>query len=174
MVGGVGVLAVIVAIGVLLWSPADAPPSATGAIPDSKISAQLFDYFYYIGFGEDDETRARQDEVLASLADAGYRSVEVVDYAGFHGLDAQQYRDVLDGHGLEASALHTSVTMGTSDEQWAQKVDTALILGADFVGAGETPRDFTARGEWVEFAQRIDEPGPAGPRARAVVPRAPP
>ncbi|WP_084130388.1 sugar phosphate isomerase/epimerase [Demequina sp. NBRC 110055] len=128
-------------------------------IADDQISAQLFNFFYYIGFGEDAETRARQDEVLASLSDAGYRYVEVVDYAGFHGLDDQEYRGLLDSHGLKVSALHTSVTAATSDVQWADQIDTALTLGTEFVGAGETPRDLATRDEWVAFAERIDQLG---------------
>ncbi|WP_062521083.1 sugar phosphate isomerase/epimerase family protein [Demequina silvatica] len=138
-----------------------APTEVTGAssIPDDEISVQMFTFFHYIGFGEDDAAQSRQEEVLARLAEAGFRNVEPVDYTGFQGLDAEEYRALLDTYGLEASSLHTSVTMDTTDEQWAQKVETAATLGAEFVGAGEDPRTFTSREEWVAFAERIDHLG---------------
>ncbi|WP_062304051.1 sugar phosphate isomerase/epimerase family protein [Demequina subtropica] len=142
-------------------TPAEPDTSATGAssIPDSRISVQLFNFFYEIGFGEDQAAQARQEEVLASLAEAGYRFVEPVDYTGFQGLDAREYRALLNANGLQASSLHTSVTMATTDEQWAGKLDTAATLGAGYVGAGENPRTFTSRAEWVAFAERIDHLG---------------
>ncbi|WP_062389235.1 sugar phosphate isomerase/epimerase family protein [Demequina iriomotensis] len=135
------------------------PPAGASSIPDASISIQMFTFFQYIGFGEDDAAQARQEEVLARLAEAGYSHVEPVDYTGFQGLDAEEYRALLDEHGLEASSLHTSVTMDTTDEQWADKLATATTLGAEYVGAGENPRTFTSRAEWVAFAERIDHLG---------------
>ncbi|WP_082096836.1 sugar phosphate isomerase/epimerase family protein [Demequina gelatinilytica] len=142
-------------------APAEPDATAAGAssIPDSRISVQLFTFFYAIGFGEDQAARDRQEQVLASLAEAGYRYVEPVDYTGFQGLDATEYRALLDAYGLQVSSLHTSVTMGTSDQQWEAKLDTATTLGTAYVGAGENPRTFTSSADWVAFAEKIDHLG---------------
>ncbi|WP_062464196.1 sugar phosphate isomerase/epimerase family protein [Demequina soli] len=149
--------------------PAAAAPADAGAasgqaqhravIPDSKISVQLFNFFYYIGFGQDAAAQGRQAQVLSALSDAGYRNVEPVDYTGFQGLSAQEYRALLDKNHLKASALHTSVSMATTDAEWAQKLETAKTIGAKYIGAGADPRTFTTPEEWVAFAQKIDHFG---------------
>jgi len=134
-------------------------PEDRGPIPDAQISVQLFNFFYYVGFGETEEAQARQVEVLTAVADAGYTHVEPVDYTHFQGLTAEEYRSLLDERGLRVSSLHTSVTMATTDEQWTRTLDTAETLGSPYVGAGSNPEDFTTSEEWVAFAERIDDLG---------------
>lgn len=166
VVGRLVVAAVTVALALAACVPSQTPgattsPAATGAssIPEDAVSVQLFNFFTYIGFGEDDAAQGRQEEVLARLAEAGYRNVEAIDYTRFQGLDAGEYRHLLDTYGLAVSSLHTSVTMDTTDDQWTDKLDAATTLGAEFVGAGENPRTFTDRSEWVAFAEKIDRLG---------------
>ncbi|WNM27280.1 sugar phosphate isomerase/epimerase [Demequina capsici] len=134
-------------------------PADRGPIPDSRISVQLFNFFSYVGFGESEEEQARQAQVLTALSDAGYTHVEPIDYTHFQGLTAQEYRALLDARGLQASSLHTSVTMSTTDEQWQATLDTAQTIGAPYVGAGSTPEDLTTREGWEAYADRIDQLG---------------
>ena len=49
--------------------------------------------------------------------------------------------------------------MATTDEQWATSVQTALTIGAPFIGAGSTPNDFTTKEQWVAYAEKIDHLG---------------
>ncbi|NTW38341.1 MAG: TIM barrel protein [Cellulomonadaceae bacterium] len=125
----------------------------------AKVSVQLFNFFAYIGFDSSPEAQARQEDVLSRLSAMGYKNVEPVDYTNFQGLGAHEYRALLDEYGLRASALHTSVSMATTDEEWLAKVAIAKEIGAPYIGAGADPRDLTTADEWVAFAQKIDHFG---------------
>lgn len=140
----------------------DPPPPAAedrGPIADDQISVQLFNFFHWVGFGETDVEQSRQEEMLARLAQSGVTHVEPVDYAGFQGLTATEYRAVLDEYGLEVSSLHTTVTETTSDGQWAEALATAGTLGSPYLGGGSTPEELTTRAEWIAFAELIDHLG---------------
>ncbi len=141
-------------------APVPADPSAPapedrGTIADSRISVQLLNFFSSIGFGETEAEHPRQEEVLARLAQAGVTHVEPVDYMGFQGLTAAEYRALLDEYDLEVSSLHTTVTSTTSDEQWADALATASALGSPYLGGGSTPEDLTTSAEWIAFAELI-------------------
>jgi sugar phosphate isomerase/epimerase len=136
------------------------PPASAGrGVPVNQISVQLFNFFVYIGFDQTPAAQARQEEVLAKVADMGYRNVEPVDYTNFQGLGAPEYRALLDKYGLKASAIHTQVSMATTDEQWMAKLALAKTIGARFIGAGADPQTFTTAQEWVDFAKKIDHFG---------------
>lgn len=128
-------------------------------VANQSISVQLFNFFAYIGFDASPGAQARQEEVLSRLSAAGYRNVEPVDYTSFQGLGASQYRTLLDKYGLKASALHTSISMATTDEEWQAKLAIAKTIGSPYVGAGADPRTFTTAAEWIAFAEKIDHFG---------------
>lgn len=159
-------MAVAVAFGAAGAAVADPAPSAAAPaasleppVAVEEVSVQLFNFFVDIGFDQSPEAQARQEGVLSTISDMGYRNVEAVDYTAFQGIGATQYRTLLDAYGLKASGLHTSVSMATTDEQWATSVQTALTIGAPFIGAGSTPNNFTTKEQWVAYAEKIDHLG---------------
>ncbi len=135
------------------------PASAGRGIPLNQISVQLFNFFAYIGFDASPAAQARQEEVLARVADMGYRNVEPVDYTNFQGLGAPEYRALLDANGLKASSMHTLLDMSTTDAQWQAKLEIAKTIGARYIGSGADPRTFTTADEWVAWARKIDHFG---------------
>lgn len=159
-------MAVALAFGAAGAAVADPAPSAAAPaasleppVAVEEVSVQLFNFFVYIGFDQSPEAQARQEGVLSTISDMGYRNVEAVDYTAFQGIGATQYRTLLDAYGLKVSGLHTSVSMATTDEQWATSVQTALTIGAPFIGAGSTPNNFTTKKQWVAYAEKIDHLG---------------
>ena len=62
---------------------AAAPPDCTGhGVPVNKISVQLWTFAEYIGFGTDQATIARTEEVFRRLSAMGYRNVEPFTLSG--------------------------------------------------------------------------------------------
>jgi hypothetical protein len=125
-------------IGLASTSAASAqPPDCAGrGVPDSKISIQLWTFAEYIGFEEDETTIARTEEVFSRLSEMGYRNVEPFTLSG---LSAEDYRALLDGYGLSASARHVNV--GTPEEpvDFEQILEDNATLGIKFFGSGATP-----------------------------------
>ena len=72
----------------------------------NKISVQLWTFAEYIGFGTDQATIARTEEVFRRLSAMGYRNVEPFTLSG---MSAADYRALLDKYGLKASARHVDV-----------------------------------------------------------------
>src|SRR5262245_23374228 len=85
---------------------AQSPDCAGRGVPDNKISVQLWTFAEYIGFGTDQATIDRTEEVFRRLSEMGYRNVEPFTLSG---LTATQYRALLDKYGLTASARHVDV-----------------------------------------------------------------
>jgi sugar phosphate isomerase/epimerase len=152
-------LAGVFVLGAVGTASATTPSGAGRGVPLNQISVQLFNFFVYIGFDQTPAAQARQEEVLRRVAEMGYRNVEPVDYTNFQGLGAADYRALLDKYGLKASALHTSLSMATTDQQWLDKLALAKTIGARFIGAGADPQTFTTAAEWVAWAQKIDHFG---------------
>lgn len=137
-----------------------APPDRAGrGVPTSKISIQLWTFAEYIGFGTDAATIARTEEVLSRLREMGYRNVEPFTLSG---LTAEQYRALLDEHGLRASARHVDVGTPENPADIDQILADNKTLGIRYFGSGSTPifpLAYTTEAEWIAYAEYLDELG---------------
>jgi sugar phosphate isomerase/epimerase len=132
-----------------------APGCAGRGVPDSKVSIQLWTFAGYVGFGTDAATLTRLRTVLSALSEMGYRNVEPFTLSG---LTAEQYADLLQEHGLKASARHVDVGTPADPADLAQILEENRILGIKHFGSGGTP-DFATEAEWTAYARYLDEVG---------------
>ena len=132
-------VALCLGAGGVIAAPASsaAPPDCAGrGVPTSKISIQLWTFAEYIGFGTDDATIARTEEVFGRLSEMGYRNVEPFTLSG---LTAEQYRALLDKYGLKASARHVDVGTPENPADIDQILADNRTLGIKYFGSGSTP-----------------------------------
>src|SRR4051812_6811037 len=141
-----------------------APPDCSGrGVPVSKISVQLWTFAEYIGFGTDQATVARTEEVFRRLRAMGYRNVEPFTLSG---MSAAQYRALLDKYGLKASARHVDVGTPANPTDFDQILADNKVLGIKYFGSGATPifpPIYSTEAEWVAYAKYLDA---LGERAR--------
>src|SRR3954449_4396681 len=119
-------LALCVSIGVADTAAAKGGHGTGKGVPDSKISIQLWTFAEYIGFGTDQATIARTEEVFRRLRAMGYRNVEPFTLSG---LSATQYRALLDKYGLKASARHVDVGTPENPTDFDQILAENKVLG---------------------------------------------
>src|SRR3954453_20035375 len=120
------VVAVCIGLGTAGTATA-APPDCSGrGVPVSKISVQLWTFAEYIGFGTDQATIARTEEVFRRLGAMGYRNVEPFTLSG---MSAAQYRALLDKYGLKASARHVDVGTPEHPTDFDQILADNKVLG---------------------------------------------
>jgi len=156
-------LAVCISLGVAGTAAAQSPDCAGRGVPDNKISIQLWTFAEYIGFGTDQATIDRTEEVFRRLSEMGYRNVEPFTLSG---LSAEDYRALLDKYGLKASARHVDVGRPESPTDFDQILADNKTLGIQYFGSGSTPifpLVYTTEAEWVAYAQYLNE---LGARAR--------
>jgi len=152
-------LALSVGTGVASTASAAAPGCAGRGVPTSKISIQLWTFAEYIGFGTDDATIARTEEVLSSLSEMGYRNVEPFTLSG---LTAEEYRALLDKYGLRASARHVDVGTPENPADIEQILADNRVLGITYFGSGATPifpPIYTTEAQWIAYAEYLDQLG---------------
>src|SRR3954454_13148220 len=141
-----------------------AQPTCTGhGVPVNKISVQLWTFAEYIGFGTDQATIARTDEVFRRLREMGYRNVEPFTLSG---MSAAAYRALLDKYVLKASARHVDVGTPENPTNFDQILADNKVLGIKYFGSGATPifpLIYHSEAEWVRYAQYLDA---LGQRAR--------
>jgi sugar phosphate isomerase/epimerase len=157
------VLALCVSFGAANTAAAKGHGQAGRGIPDSKISVQLWTFAEYIGFGTDQATIARTEEVLRRLRAMGYRNVEPFTLSG---MSAAQYRALLDKYGLKASARHVDVGTPANPTDFDQILADNKVLGIKYFGSGATPifpPIYSTEAEWVAYAKYLDA---LGERAR--------
>ena len=111
---------------------------ATGrTLPVSKISLQLWTFNRFIGSGAGAPagmtpgatTAERLEQVLAFLAEAGYRNIEPFS---FHGLTAEQFDALAQEYGLKVLSRH----MSTNEANWPTNLADAKLLGQRYTGSG--------------------------------------
>ncbi|MPV38623.1 sugar phosphate isomerase/epimerase family protein [Georgenia subflava] len=134
VVGAAGTIAM--AAGLLAAAPAVAAPASDNAnsnaqcagrsVPASKISFQMYSYAGWTGWGGENT-----EQVLAELAEVGYRNIE--PFGGtFDGLSAGEVTDLLDEYGLKAPTSHGS----TDEASWDTTLDYAKEVGQRYMGSG--------------------------------------
>jgi sugar phosphate isomerase/epimerase len=141
-----------------------APPDCNGhGVPVNKISVQLWTFAEYIGFGTDQATIDRTEEVFRRLSEMGYRNVEPFTLSG---MSAADYRALLDKYGLKASARHVDVGTPENPTDFDQILADNKVLGIKYFGSGATPifpLIYHTEAEWVRYAQYLNA---LGERAR--------
>jgi sugar phosphate isomerase/epimerase len=160
---GIAVVLATACIGMGMAGTATAaPPDCTGhGVPVNKISVQLWTFAEYIGFGTDQATINRTEEVFRRLSEMGYRNVEPFTLSG---LSAEEYRALLDKYGLKASARHVDVGTPENPTDFDQILADNKTLGIKYFGSGATPNDkLNSEAEWVAYAKYLDA---AGEKAR--------
>lgn len=117
---------------------ADQANCATGrTVPTNKISVQLWTFNRFISTGAGAPagmtaapTQAgRLEQVLAFLAETGYRNVEPFS---FHGLTVEQFDALAQQYGLKVQSRH----MSTNEASWDARLAEAKLLGQRYVGSG--------------------------------------
>ena len=132
---GATLVALCVVVGGVSTAPAASaatPECAGRGVPTSKISIQLWTFAEYIGFGTDDATIARTEEVFGRLSEMGYQNVEPFTLSG---MTAAQYRALLDKYGLTASARHVDVGTPGNPADIAQILADNKTLGLKYFGS---------------------------------------
>jgi sugar phosphate isomerase/epimerase len=151
--------AVCICVGTTGQAAAAAPDCTGRGIPVNKISVQLWTFAEYIGFGTDQATIARTEEVFRRLSEMGYRNVEPFTLSG---LSAEEYRALLDEYGLKASARHVDVGTPENPADIDQILADNKTLGIKYFGSGSTPifpQIYTTEEEWVAYAEYLDAVG---------------
>src|SRR3954451_20576847 len=159
------VLALCVSFGAANTAAAKGPGQAGRGIPDSKISVQLWTFAEYIGFGTDQATIARTEEVLRRLRAMGYRNVEPFTLSG---MSAAQYRALLDKYGLKASARHVDVGTPANPTDFDQMLADNQVRGIKPFASAPTPMFppiLSTEAEWVAYAKSLDNLAAAARRA---------
>jgi sugar phosphate isomerase/epimerase len=158
---GLAAIVVAVCIGLGTAGTATAAPSdCTGhGVPVNKISVQLWTFAEYIGFGTDQATIDRTEEVFRRLSEMGYRNVEPFTLSG---MSAADYRALLDKYGLKASARHVDVGTPENPTDFDQILADNKVLGIKYFGSGATPifpLIYHTEAEWVRYAQYLNARG---------------
>src|SRR3954466_5613025 len=142
------------------------PPDCNGhGVPVNKISIQLYTFAEYIGFGTDQATIARTEEVFRRLRAMGYRNVEPFTLSG---LSAAEYRALLDEYGLKASARHVDVGTPANPADIDQILADNKVLGIKYFGSGATPifpPIYTTEAEWIAYAKYLNQVGAVARKA---------
>ncbi|WP_275006219.1 discoidin domain-containing protein [Promicromonospora iranensis] len=152
--------------GTLAAAPAVAAPSigasttpttaaqACGAddgLPDSKISIQLYTHVNEIGSGTPSPETI--DRVLGEVANAGFTNIE--PFSQPYSMPVDEYRAILDRHGLEVSSSHGSTDWDT----WPETVDYAVALGQDYIGTGGMAGSYGTYEEALATAAYVNQLG---------------
>ena len=161
----VAALMTCISMGAAGAATAEESDRAGRGVPTSKISIQLWTFAEYVGFGTDAATIARLETVLSSLSEMGYRNVEPFTLSG---LSAEEYRALLDKHGLKASARHVDVGTPENPADIEAIIEENRILGIKYFGSGSTPifpPIYTTEAEWIAYAEYLDEIGAVARKA---------
>jgi len=152
-----GVAASAAAVGVGVPAAAAAAPAGGGRrIPNSRIGLQMYSVR--------DAFMAHPEEVLRTLARAGYRNLE---FAGFPGATdpahARQIRPLLTKYGLRAVSSHHGYDEFTDEARLDELIEMARILGQRYI---------VCPGGVPDTAEGFAEAGPAFNRAGEKIRRA--
>jgi len=102
------------------------------------------------------EMQADADRTLATLAEIGYREVEL---AGMYGMTARDFRGKLDAAGLRAVSSHHG--LAEVRNEWDRTLDDALELGQSFVVVPSIPKEEADREGLLRVAADFDRAGSA-------------
>jgi sugar phosphate isomerase/epimerase len=103
-----------------------------------------------------DDARRDLEGTLGNIAQAGYKDVELLSSMNNFGMPPAQLRSVLDRNGLRAPSTHLS---GESFDDLDRQIDTAKILGHEYLVLASLPTDKPTLDDYRHWADRLNEAG---------------
>jgi Sugar phosphate isomerases/epimerases len=103
-----------------------------------------------------DDARRDLERTLGDIAQAGYKDVEMLSSMNNFGMPPKQLRAILDRDGLRAPSTHLS---GESFNDLDRQIDTAKILGHDYLVLASLPTDKPTLDDYRHWADRLNEAG---------------
>jgi sugar phosphate isomerase/epimerase len=111
-----------------------------------------------------DAMKQDPERTLAAVRAIGYRDVELLWSFDNFGRSPRQVRDTLDRGGLRAPSAHMAPETLLKD--WARSLDTAKLLGHDYLIVPTLPPDTaTSLDRWRYWADRFNAAGAAARRS---------
>ncbi|HMH84937.1 MAG TPA: hypothetical protein VK529_03250, partial [Gemmatimonadaceae bacterium] len=103
-----------------------------------------------------DDARRDLEGTLADIAKIGYTDVELLSSMNNFGMPPARLRAVLDRNGLRAPSTHLS---GESFDDLDRQIDTAKILGHEYLVLASIPSDKPTLDDYRRWADRLNEAG---------------
>jgi sugar phosphate isomerase/epimerase len=103
-----------------------------------------------------DDARRDLERTLGDIAQAGYKDVELLSSMNNFGMPPARLRAILDRNGLRAPSTHLS---GESFDDLDRQIDTAKILGHDYLVLASLPTDKPTLDDYRHWADRLNEAG---------------
>lgn len=103
-----------------------------------------------------DDARRDLERTLGDIAQAGYKDVELLSSMNNFGMPPARLRAVLDRNGLRAPSTHLS---GESFDDLDRQIDTAKILGHEYLVLASLPTDKPTLDDYRHWADRLNEAG---------------
>jgi sugar phosphate isomerase/epimerase len=103
-----------------------------------------------------DDARRDLEGTLGNIAQAGYKDVELLGSMSNFGMPPQRLRAILDRDGLRAPSTHLS---GESFDDLDRHIDTAKILGHEYLVLASLPTDKPTLDDYRHWADRLNEAG---------------
>jgi sugar phosphate isomerase/epimerase len=103
-----------------------------------------------------DDARRDLERTLGDIAQAGYKDVEMLSSMNNFGMPPKQLRAILDRDGLRAPSTHLS---GASFDDLDRQIDTAKILGHEYLVLASLPTDKPTLDDYRHWADRLNELG---------------
>ena len=103
-----------------------------------------------------DDARRDLERTLSDIAQAGYNDVELLSSMNNFGMPPARLRAILDRDGLRAPSTHLS---GASFDDLDRQIDTAKILGHEYLILASIPSDKPTLDDYRHWADRLNEAG---------------
>jgi sugar phosphate isomerase/epimerase len=133
-------------------------------VPRRPLAATRLDRIGLELYAVRDAMKQDPERTLASVRAIGYRDVELLWSFDNFGRSPRQVRDTLDKEGLRAPSAH--VTPETLQKDWARSLDTAKLLGHDYLIVPTLPPDTaTSLDRWRDWADRFNAAGAVARKA---------
>jgi sugar phosphate isomerase/epimerase len=138
--------------------------AAAALVPRLSLAATRLNRIGLELYAVRDAMKQDPERTLASVRAIGYRDVELLWSLDNFGRSPRQVRDTLDKEGLRAPSAHLSPETIVKD--WARSLDTAKLLGHDYLIVPTLPPDTaTSLDRWRYWADQFNTAGAAARQA---------
>jgi sugar phosphate isomerase/epimerase len=138
--------------------------AAAALVPRLSLAATRLNRIGLELYAVRDAMKQDPERTLASVRAIGYRDVELLWSLDNFGRSPRQVRDTLDKEGLRAPSAHLSPETIVKD--WARSLDTAKLLGHDYLIVPTLPPDTaTSLDRWRYWADQFNTAGAAARHA---------